>query len=177
MTSHFFFRNWRETANSFAHFSSHFRSGFLALCVVLIPLGAHAADTPASLRAEAKTFLASCSGLHGAALGFCRADHNNFVMDYECAFSGSYWSEKNVADDLSWRTHPGIQSVDLLSCAWATVVVATNGLATSADVHAIASDCSHMNHPARRAAVLKARLIAARIAAFRATPGARSVCP
>ena len=134
-------------------------------------------DTPSSLKAEARRFFIPCSSVVGTEARFCSGDQSIFAADYACAFTGNYSSEKSVALALSPVSSLPLRHVDILSCAWFRVLADHNLKATDHDVLMMKGACYFLTRTGQRLAYARAAAILARIAAFRTTPGARSVCP
>ena len=139
------------------------------------------ADTPASLEVEAKRLLTNCSFTRSADdKKMCRFNQAQFIESYLCAFAGDYFGQQNVARDLSLtNANPtsGVQPVDLLACAWGSIVVLDNPLGNSTDVALEDRYCGMMSESARHAAGVKAGLIAARIRAVEALGKPAEYCP
>lgn len=159
--------------------------------VLIVPVTAGAAtprsnasapvDTPGSLRIEAHRLLTDCD-VHGSQekKEMCEVNEDKFVTSYLCAFAGNYDGQQNVAMFLYVNNgipEPGVAPVDLLSCAWASIVVLDNPLGNSGDVDTADRYCSTMDESARHAAGVKAALIAARIKAVVALDKPAEYCP
>lgn len=176
----FVFGKWRKTAKSQFHVRLHVAALAAAILVVwtlLSPPIAHAADTLASLRTEAKTFLAPCPDAPDPEARFCKGDQKFFVDSYACAFTGNYFSEKYVAVQLSFAGNEVIERSDIMTCAWFRVLANHNIHATNQDVSMMDAACLLLWPQSRAIAKSRAAAILARIDAFNATPAASAACP
>ncbi len=169
-----------------------FHTALLALGFAIIAFAAQAApshsavvsstvDTPASIEAEAKQLLSSCAFTRTADdKRMCRFNQEQFIESYLCAFAGDYTGQRNVAEALSVSNASptsGVQPVDLLACAWGSIVVLDNPLGNSTDVAEEDRYCGMMDQSARHAAGVKAAVIAARIRAVEALNDPAKYCP